>query len=99
MEWVNAALLENPSSPRSSGGQNLNPSVTVTDDFGPSVIPSAQATITKMSRAQLSQMDLASFSDRFGTLTLGGGRRGGGHKMLRQESGFDLAGWADDEVY
>ena len=98
MEWVNAALLDDPASP-------TRPVVIVTDDFAPSLGPSAKETITKMSRAQLSHMDLASFSDRFGTLTLGGGARrglgnGNGHKMLREESRFDLAGgMGDDEVF
>lgn len=102
MDWVNAALVDDPVSPRAG-----NPTVRVTDDFAPpDAMPSAKATITKMSRAQLSQMDLASLSDRFGTLTMAGGRRGmgtglgEGHKMLREESGFDLAGMAgEDEVF
>ena len=103
MDWVNAALLDDPSSSKASD----IPSVMIDDDFGPSTVPSAKATITKMSRAQLSQMDLASFTDRFGTLPLGSGRRGGlgveygfGHKMLSEESGSDLVGMMGaDEVF
>jgi len=97
MEWVNAALLDDPSCPTT----NINPSVVVTDDFAPSLGRNAKTTITKMSRAQLSQMDLASFSDKFSTLTMGGARRGGmGHKILREESGFDLASvGGEDEVF
>ena len=104
MEWVNAALLDDPISSQSS---DTIPSVMIDNDFGPSNVPSAKATITKMSRAQLSQMDLASFTDRLGTLTLGAGRRGGlgteygfGHKMLSEESGSDLVGiLGADEVF
>ena len=58
----------------------------------------APPTLTRMTRAQLSHMDLASFNDRFGSLTVGGGRRG--VRMLREESGFDLAMAAEeDEVF
>ena len=102
MEWVNAALLENPTP---SQPMETVPSLLINEDFAPTTMSSAKETITKMSRAQLSHMDLASLSDRFGTLTMGGGRRGGnglvnGHKMLREESGFDLAGsMEDDEVF
>ena len=100
IEWVNAALLDSPASPNTN---HANPAVIVTNDFVPSLTPSANATITKMSRG-LSQMDLASFSNRFGTLTMRGGRRGAGmgagHKMLREESGIDLAGvLGEDEVF
>ena len=129
MEWVNAALSDDPEDdfdfdgdgqgdepPRSS----LLPTLVLEqdhqvggDDFAPAQ-PSGtnkKSTITltasKMTRAQLSQMDLASFNDRFGSMGMSGrgtsiamsmGMNGGhGHGMLREESGFDLAAQAEEE--
>ncbi|WVF69082.1 hypothetical protein IAT40_003856 [Kwoniella sp. CBS 6097] len=84
----------------------IPPTLVVSDDFSPS--PTAhggiggKSTLTlsasKM-RATFSQMDLASFNDKFGTLTVSGKGRGGAGggggwgmgKMLREESSFGLA--------
>jgi hypothetical protein len=60
-----------------------------------------KATLTlsaKMTRAQFSQMDLASFGERFGTLTLGSRGRDG-FRMLREESRMDLANELDDDTF
>jgi centromeric protein E len=63
--------------------------------------PGGKATLTlsaKMTRAQFSQMDLASFGERFGTLTLGSRGRDG-FRMLREESRMDLANELDDDTF
>lgn len=101
MEWLNAALSDETEAPENG---NL-PTLVVSqehDDFSPALAhsPTKQSTLTltanKMTRAQLSSMDLASFSSKFGTLTLSGKSRNGlgglgQMKMLREESGFGLA--------
>ncbi|RSH90768.1 Kinesin-like protein kip2 [Saitozyma podzolica] len=68
---------------------------------GPGSGPGGKATLTlsaKMTRAQFSQMDLASFGERFGTLTLGSRGRDG-FRMLREESRMDLANELDDDTF
>jgi hypothetical protein len=112
MEWVNAALLEDPdqSSPsRNSDVPTLVVSQAVDDDFAPGGSTpkhlqggGGKATLTlssktKMSRAQFSHMDLATFSERFGTLTIGKRGGDGGFRMLREESGLDLANELGDD--
>ncbi|WWC88295.1 uncharacterized protein L201_003203 [Kwoniella dendrophila CBS 6074] len=89
------------------------PALVVTDDFSPSPLMmgnNGKSTLTlsasKM-RATFSQMDLANFNDKFGTLSMSGrGNNNNGlinkqqhnrglgisnHKMLREESNFALA--------
>ncbi|WVQ96601.1 hypothetical protein IAU59_003706 [Kwoniella sp. CBS 9459] len=115
IEFINLALspaTEDPSSPvRSSQGSSYDqvplsavpPTLVVSDDFSPSpTTHGGKSTLTlsasKM-RATFSQMDLASFNNKFGTLTVSGKGRGGGGgaggwgmgKMLREESSFGLA--------
>ncbi|OCF39719.1 centromeric protein E [Kwoniella heveanensis CBS 569] len=82
----------------------IPPTLVVSDDFSPSPTnQGGRSTLTlsasKM-RATFSQMDLANFNDKFGTLTVSGKGRGGGGggaggwgmgKMLREESSFGLA--------
>lgn len=112
MEWVNSALIDDPSSP--SRPHHELPTLVVSqdqhDDFSPALPTNKQSTITltanKMTRAQLSSMDLASFNSKFGTLDMSGKGIGGlglgaGMRMLREESGFGLADMArdDDETY
>ncbi|KAK8858917.1 hypothetical protein IAR55_003148 [Kwoniella newhampshirensis] len=82
---------------------DFSPSLVVSDnDFSPSLTANTRSTLTlsasKM-RATFSQMDLANFNSKFGSLTVGGRGKGGftGGKMLREESGFDLAEVADDD--
>ncbi|KAK6907889.1 hypothetical protein I203_101890 [Kwoniella mangroviensis CBS 8507] len=90
------------------------PTLVVSDDFSPSLPSSGgKSTLTlsasKM-RATFSQMDLANFNDKFGTLTVSGKGKGGkglgiggmggsgwGGKMLREESSFALAEVAGDD--
>ena len=64
-------------------------------DFGPSVGLGLKA--GGMTRAQFSQMDLAALSERFGSLTMRGGRRGGG-RLIRDESAFGLVE-GDDDIF
>ncbi|WVQ84221.1 hypothetical protein IAT38_006372 [Cryptococcus sp. DSM 104549] len=119
IEWINLALspsdladLDSSASASSAADtppRSSLPSLVVSNqDFSPSV-PSAAAKSTltlsasKM-RATFSQMDLANFNDKFGTLTVGGksGAGGGGLRgMLREESHFDLAEVEgdDDEMF
>ncbi|TYJ58389.1 hypothetical protein B9479_000935 [Cryptococcus floricola] len=105
IEWINLALLPPGMATASSADQPLG-SLVVSDDFSPvpSVNTSAKNTLTlsasKM-RATFSQMDLANFNDKFGTLTMGGnGGRGLGSDLVREESHFDLAEVAsDDETF
>lgn len=117
MEWVNQVLSDDPSSPSRTDNSLPTLVVSQeygtieqedeVDDFAPPpTMGNKKSTITltasKMTRAQLSQMDLASFNDRFGTLTLGGRGKSAisGYRMLREESGFDLAEQAgEDEVF
>ena len=114
MEWLNTCLYDDPSS-----GPSV-PTLVVSqehDDFSPALgsSPNVPSTITlnASKRAQLSQMDLASFSSKFGTLTLSGrgkSRNGGqglgigmsGMRMLKEESRFGLAEVAngdEDEIF
>lgn len=110
MEWVNSALIGDPTSPTRAHGDlpTLVVSQEQHDDFSPA--PSSankQSTITltanKMTRAQLSHMDLASFNSKFGTLDMSGKGRGGlglgaNMRMLREESSFGLADAARDDM-
>ncbi|KAK1925901.1 P-loop containing nucleoside triphosphate hydrolase protein [Papiliotrema laurentii] len=114
MEWINTALSPEESSSPTRPSHDL-PTLVVSqeqhDDFSPARAMNKQSTITlnasKMTRAQLSQMDLASFNSKFGTLSLSGKGRlralggGTGMRMLREESGFNLAEVAgeDEETY
>jgi hypothetical protein len=62
------------------------------DDFTPSLSTKRTATLTlsaKMTRDKISHMDLASLSERFGSL--GVRARNGNVRMLREESCGDLA--------
>jgi hypothetical protein len=110
MEWLNACLYDDPTA-------SDNPSIPTLvvsqehDDFSPALgtSPNKQSTITlnASKRAALSQMDMASFSSKFGTLTLSGrgkskngmGGIGGlsGMRMLKEESRFGLADVANGE--
>jgi hypothetical protein len=115
MEWVNTALLADDSDLIPSTSTTNLPTLTISqdylpspNDFGPSPNPSgSKSTITlssRMTRAALSHMDLARFNDQFGSVRLGGNRAlgmGMGGKMLREESGLDLAGVIgdDDDTY
>ncbi|KAK4685751.1 hypothetical protein P7C73_g4393, partial [Tremellales sp. Uapishka_1] len=88
-EWVISALTEPELETEEPG-----PRGTGTDDFNPSPVH-ATKTLTlrasKMSQA-LSSLDLSAFEGRFGSV-----RPGGKGKMIREESGFDLAVVAEDE--
>nr|XP_031858541.1 uncharacterized protein CI109_006064 [Kwoniella shandongensis]KAA5525613.1 hypothetical protein CI109_006064 [Kwoniella shandongensis] len=112
-EWINAALSPMDPTPETTETetpirhQPLPTLVVSNDDFSPSMTANTKSTLTlsasKM-RATFSQMDLANFNSKFGTLTVGGRGKGGymGGKMLREESGFDLAevaGDDDDEMF
>lgn len=81
--------------------------VVSNDDFAPSPSNQVKNTLTlsasKM-RATFSQMDLADFNNKFGSLTTNGrgkGVSGLGSDMVREESHFDLAEVAsdDDEMF
>lgn len=54
-------------------------------------------------QATFSQMDLANFNNKFGSLTMNGrgkGMNGVGRDMVKEESHFDLAEVAsDDEMF
>jgi hypothetical protein len=112
MEWVNTALATDDSTSSDSAEGAGLPTLVVSqdqhDDFSPAPTPNKQSTITlsanKMTRAQLSHIDLAGFNSKFGTLTLSGKGRAGlgaGVRMLREESGFGLSEIAagDEEEY
>ncbi|ORX37049.1 P-loop containing nucleoside triphosphate hydrolase protein [Kockovaella imperatae] len=122
MEWINSALSDGPSiSPSSSTSSNLNlPTLVVSqdipsrrvDDFSPTADSGLkrQSTITltnsKMTRAQLSMMDLAGLQDRFGSLGTGARKpqactsmasRGGVFDWDRETAQMDEGD--EDEVY
>ena len=100
-EWINA-VTNNSTSDSSLDGSAQTPTVVV-DDFSPRItndgrMPSSTLTLGN----GISHMDLASLSQRVGTLTLRGKGLGlglGMGKMLREESRFDLAGASNDEVF
>ena len=115
MEWLNTCLYDDPSTTNDPSIPTLVVSQEH-DDFSPALgaSPNKQSTITlnASKRAALSQMDMASFSSKFGTLTLSGrgksksgmGGIGGmsGMRMLKEESRFGLADVAngdEDEVF
>ncbi|WVR06672.1 hypothetical protein IAU60_003704 [Kwoniella sp. DSM 27419] len=124
IEFINLAL--SPSGPSSPERHELTashapaiplPTLVVSDDFSPSpAYGVGKSTLTlsasKM-RATFSQMDLANFNDKFGTLSVSGRGRGGpgagagsgqasggwSGKMLREESSFALAEVAGDDDF
>jgi hypothetical protein len=109
-EWINAVTNNNnPTSDTTASADvdHLPVPTLVVDDFSPSMGSSSNgkmpnSTITLSSG--ISQMDLAKLSKQMGTLTMG--RKGMGMglginmgKMLREESSFDLARAAADDVF
>lgn len=110
MEWINTALSPEDFGSPTQQSYDL-PELVVSqdqhDDFSPASTVNKQSTIrltaSKMTRAQLSHVDLASFNSKFGTLSLSGkGRLGAlsgaqGMRMLREESGWNLAEVGADE--
>ncbi|KIR52974.1 centromeric protein E [Cryptococcus gattii Ru294] len=112
IEWINTALAsadvqsQSPLDLSTSSSQPLGSLVVSNDDFAPSISNQTKNTLTlsasKM-QATFSQMDLANFNNKFGSLTMNGrgkGMNGVGRDMVREESHFDLAEVAsDDEMF
>lgn len=112
IEWINTALApadaqaQSPLELSTNSSQPLGSLVVSNDDFAPAPSNQVKSTLTlsasKM-RATFSQMDLADFNNKFGSLTMNGrgkGASGLGSDMVREESHFDLAEVAsDDEMF
>lgn len=71
----------------------------IASDFGPRAIPGATTTTltlnAKLTRDKISHKDLASLSERFGSLGVRAEK--GGVRMLREESGWDLSKVAEGD--
>ena len=65
--------------------------VSAPDDFGPSAAMDTLATMSKLGKARMSQMDLARFTSKFGSISK--------TRMIRDDSSFDLAMRETDETF
>ncbi|WVO18606.1 hypothetical protein L204_106325 [Cryptococcus depauperatus] len=101
VEWINAALMPGDQLSESLSTASLDPLVVPNNDFAPvtSYMPKNTLTLSaSRMRATFSQINLANFNDKFGTLTLGGkGKNGLDQDILREESHLDLAEVASDD--
>ncbi|EIW67645.1 hypothetical protein TREMEDRAFT_33548, partial [Tremella mesenterica DSM 1558] len=102
-DWLFSALTEDPSIPNPSSSHHqtsLDETVSVSD-FGPTLsVQNKDSLMARgMTRAQFSRMDLATLSEKFGSLTMGrGSRKMNGGRMLRDESCFGFTE-GDDDIF